>query len=216
MRRPLLAAALLALGPALAAAQSVALSGTLGGKALLVVDGGKPRVLAVGEQHQGVRLLSLAGDDAVVEIGGQRQTLRVGGVPVDFGPASSGGGGGSRIVLPAGAGGHFTGIGQINGKSVRFMVDTGATGVAIGMAQAQGLGLANRPDASLVRLNTANGVVIGQRLRLDSVRIGEVEVGGIDAVITPADMPYVLLGNSFLSRFSMRRDADLLVLDKRF
>ena len=47
------------------------------------------------------------------------------------------------------------------------------------------------------------------------MRIGDVEVFGVNAMILPAEMPFVLLGNSFLSRFSMRRDSNVMKLEKR-
>jgi aspartyl protease family protein len=65
-------------------------------------------------------------------------------------------------------------------------------------------------------MNTANGVAQGYRLNLNSVRIGDVEVYDVDAIVSQQPMPYILLGNSFISRFSMRRDADQMVLEKRF
>ena len=64
--------------------------------------------------------------------------------------------------------------------------------------------------------NTANGVSQGYKLRLQSVRVGDVEVYDIDAIVSPQPMPFVLLGNSFINRFSMRRDADQMVLEKRY
>jgi aspartyl protease family protein len=65
-------------------------------------------------------------------------------------------------------------------------------------------------------MNTANGVVNGWRITLDSVRLGDVSVGGVEAVVTPAPMSYVLLGNSFLGRFQMNRTNDQMILEKRF
>lgn len=65
-------------------------------------------------------------------------------------------------------------------------------------------------------MNTANGVAQGYRLRLDSVRVGDVEVRDIDAIVSQQPMPFVLLGNSFINRFSMRRDAEQMVLERRF
>ena len=65
--------------------QSVALTGVLGSKALLVVDGSAPKAIAVNESHKGVRLLQLNGDAAVVDVKGQRQNLRLGEAPVSLG-----------------------------------------------------------------------------------------------------------------------------------
>ena len=110
--------------------------------------------------------------------------------------------------------GHFVSQGQINGRAMQFMVDTGATTVAIGQPDAERMGL-NYKKGQPVRMSTANGVTQGWRLRLDTVRIGDVQVYGIDAVVTPQPMPYVLLGNSFLTGFQMTRHNDQMVLEKR-
>ena len=63
---------------------------------------------------------------------------------------------------------------------------------------------------------TANGVAQGWRLKLASVRVGDVEVYDVDAIVMPQAMPFVLLGNSFLTRFQMKRDNDQMTLDKRY
>ena len=208
----LLAAGLLA--APLAQAQSVALAGMLGGQALLVVDGGAPRSVAPGQTHRGVKVVSAGNDQAVVEIGGRRHTLRVGESPASVG-ASGPSGTGSRIVLTASSGGHFMGQGAINGRTVQFMVDTGATTVALGVADADRMGL-NYREGQPMRMHTANGTTGAWRVRLASLRLGDVEVYEVDAVVLPQSMPFVLLGNSFLSRFQMRRDNDQMVLERRY
>jgi aspartyl protease family protein len=213
--RPSCLAALAALLFAgVAAAQNVALQGVLGSKALLIVEGAAPKAVAIGDSHNGVKVLSVLGDQAVLEFGGQRHTLRVG-----ESQASVGGGGpasrGTRIVLPAGSGGHFSTQGTINGKAVQFLVDTGATTVAMGLPTAERLGInykAGQPSRSM----TANGVVHTWRVRLASVRIGDVEVYDVEGSVLQADMPIVLLGNTFLTRFQMTRSNDQLVLERRY
>ena len=196
-----------------AQAQSVALAGMLGNKALLVVNGTAPKTVATGETHDGVKVISTSSDQAVVEQNGKRNTLRIGEAPVNMG-ASKSGGKGNRIVLVAGMGGHFMTAGQINGKAVQFMVDTGATSVAMGAQDAERTGI-NFRTGQPVMMSTANGNVQGYRIKLDSVRVGDVEVFGVDAVVTPQPMPYMLLGNSFLTRFQMLRENDQMTLTKR-
>lgn len=203
-----------------ALAQSVALAGTMGTRALVIVDGGPPKSVAAGESHKGVKVLATEGDTAVVEIGGRRQTLRVGEAPASVGGVSGGGSGnatigGDKIVLTAGSGGHFFKQGQINGRSVELMVDTGATSVSIGIEDARRLGL-NYQAGQPVRMSTANGMTMGWRIKLGSVRVGDVEIFDVDGVVSSGSMPFVLLGNSFLSRFQMTRTNDQMVLLKRY
>lgn len=201
-----------------AMAQSVALAGMLGNKALLVVNGAAPKSVAAGEKHMDVKVISTSGDQAVLELNGKRHTLRVGDAPVSVGAGGGTAGAtgrGNRIVLTAGTGGHFFTPGQINGRAVQFMVDTGATGVAMSAADAERAGIKYR-DGQPVQMSTANGVTMGYRVKLGSVRVGDVEVYDIDAVVSPQPMPYMLLGNSFLTRFQMIRENDQMTLVKRF
>jgi aspartyl protease family protein len=196
-----------------AAAQSVALQGMLGSRALLIVDGTSPKTVAPGETHRGVKVVSTSGDEALVEIAGKRHLLRVGDAPASVGTV--GPVRGNRIVLAAGSGGHFMTQGTINGQIVQFMVDTGATSIAMSVSQAERIGL-NYKSGQPAWGSTANGTVPVWRVKLGSVRIGDVEIFDVDASVLPAGMPFVLLGNSFLSRFQMRRDNDQMVLEQRY
>mgnify|MGYP000013970069 CR=1 FL=1 len=214
-RGALIAAALWlasSLASGLAAAQGVVLAGRMGERALLMVDG-QPRTLAAGQTAAGVRFLRWQDEIAVIERDGALYLLRLGSTPsrLGGGPAAAGG---REIVIAAGPGGHFITGGSINGRSVRFMVDTGATVLALGRDEAQRLGL----DLSTARpamSETANGPVAVQRITLTRVRVGDVEVANVEAVVVPATMPYVLLGNSFLTRFQMRRENDVMRLEAR-
>lgn len=206
------AACVLAFGAG-ALAQTVVLSGVLGSKALLVVNGAAPKAVGAGDTYQGVKVLTVTKDQALVEIAGLRHTLLLGETPSRVGQASPADGG-RRVVLTADSGGHFTGQGSVNGKVMQFMVDTGATAVAIGAAEAERMGLDFRKGQPIT-MRTANGNTQGWRIKLPSVRVGDVELHDVDAVITPQAMPYVLLGNSFLSQFQMNRTNDQMVLEKR-
>ncbi len=195
-------------------AQAVALSGMLGNKALLVVDGGEPRSIAPGDTFQGVRVISTQGDTAVLEVAGRRQTLRVGESPVSVGkPIVQGTG--SRVVLSADSQGHFFTPGLVNSRPVQFMIDTGATTIGMSVSDAERIGLQYK-QGQAVQVSTANGIVPGWKVRLSSVRLSDVEVRDIDAVITPISMPFVLLGNSYLTRFQMTRNNQQMVLEKRY
>jgi aspartyl protease family protein len=201
-----------------AQAQTVGLAGMLGNKALLIVDGGPPKTVAPGETHQGVKVISTAGDQAVVELGGKRHALRIGDAPMSVGANGGAGtqaGQGNRIVLTAGSGGHFMTQGQINGKIAQFLVDTGASAVSMSLADAERMGVdykGGRP----IQLTTANGTIPGWQTTLTSVRVGDVEVFNVPAVVAAREMPFILLGNSFLARFQMNRTNEEMVLTRRF
>lgn len=210
-------AAALALAGALeahAATQSVAMTGGMGSKALLVINGAAPRALAAGDVSQGVKVVSVSPEQTVVEIEGRRQTVRLGGAPVRVG-GGGGSSGGSQIALTAVSGGHFITQGSINGRSVDFMVDTGATSVAMGADEARRIGI-KYENGQRIQASTANGVTTAYVVTLAKVRIQDVEVYNVAAVVIPSSMPHILLGNSFLNRFQMRRDNDQLMLTKRF
>jgi len=204
--------ALLAAAPA--QAQGITLAGRMGERALIVLDG-QSLVLGVGQTAGGVKLLRWQGDTAVVEQAGVQFSLRVGAAPARMGGGAAGGGTGPReIVIAAGPGGHFVASGSINGQAVRFLVDTGATLVAVPRGDAERLGLDLR-SARTVLTQTAAGPMPAQLLNLQRVRVGEVELLDVPALVTPASMPFVLLGNSFLTRFQMRRDNDVMRLELR-
>jgi aspartyl protease family protein len=198
----LVAAPWLALMSLAASAQTVSLSGSMGDKALLVING-TPRTLAAGTSFQNVKVISVAPGEAVVEMDGKRSTLTLGGAQVNLGRGDSEGSG-SRIVLTAGSGGHFVTGGSINGKAVSFMVDTGASMVAMSESDAERIGLKYKGGERGIA-NTANGQVPVYRVNLTTVRVGDV----------PMPMPNILLGNSFLTRFQMKRENDVLTLERR-
>jgi len=212
-QRHALAGAALAALCTVAQAQSVTLAGSMGNKALLIIDG-QPHTLAVGQAAAGVTLLQLGEGQATVQQGsGSSTTLRLGGAPARLAggvaPVQA-----MEIVLQAGLGGHFTSSGSINGRPVQFMVDTGATVVALSQTEAERIGL-DYQGAQRAMTHTANGAVPVHRVSLGRVRVGEVELNNVEAIVMPAQMPYVLLGNSFLTRFQMRRDNDVMRLEKR-
>ena len=208
-----LAAAVLLVGAAGAAvAQGVALAGRMGERALLMIDG-QPHTVGVGQQAGGVKLLRWDGDAVVVERGKERFVLTPGASPQRLGGGAAASGG-REIVLNAGPGGHFFATGSINGRSTRFMVDTGATQLAISREEAARLGI-DLSSGKAGLAGTANGTVQVVAVTLRSVRLGDVEVANVGAMVLPMPMPYVLLGNSFLTRFQMRRENDVMRLELR-
>lgn len=193
-------------------AQKVHLTGTADGRALLSIDGSPPRFVGVGQTVMGVKLLQVDQGTATVQVGNERLRLQLGEQPLAV--SSSATGHSRQIVLMADAGGHFTAQGQINGRSVVFLVDTGATVITLGVAQARQIGL-NHTLGQPVQAQTANGTIQGHQVLLSSVRVGNHTSTNVTAVVLPADIPYVLLGNSFLNQFNLRREGAIMTLTPR-
>lgn len=197
-------------GPALAV--DVGLAGVFPGKALLTINGGAPRTVAVGAKtDEGVKVLAVDNDTATIETDGKKRILRV-GQNVASQPAGEGGG---KAVLTADGSGHFLTTGNINGTTVRFLVDTGATMISLGAGDARRIGI----DASKGQrgvTSTANGPALVIHIKLDTVRVGEIVLNNVDALVHQQDMPFALLGMSFLNRMEMQRDGQTMTLRKRY
>lgn len=197
---------------AVAAAAEVSLVGLYAGKALVVIDGGRPRSIPVGSSADGVKLISIEEGAALFEVDGRKQRLRVGQNAVSTG---DGGGGEQTVTLTADPAGHFVTVGSINGASVRMLVDTGATFISMGIADATRANIDYQKGQPAMMM-TANGPARAWQVKLNSVRVGDVALGQVDAVVHEANLPVVLLGMSFLNRMEMRRDGQSMTLKKRY
>ncbi len=193
-----------------AGAPRVALVGQIGNKALLAIGSSQPRAFAIGQSQGPVRLVAFDGSEALVEIDGVRYTLHLG--EPWTGPSS--GSGPAEVVLKVGTNGHFHAEARINGTPLPVIVDTGASFVAVPVAEARRIGLPYA-DGARVALSTANGNTWGYKIRIDTVSVGNISLHGIDAVVQET-LPFTLLGMSFLSRMTMRRDGDTMTLTRRF
>jgi aspartyl protease family protein len=198
-----------------AGAADISVSALFNGKAVVIIDGGKPRTLSAGQSTpEGVKLVSATSEGAVIEFQGKRQTLGVGqGTRVATAPAESSGG---RVILKADGRGHFHTEGWINGVITRFLVDTGATSIAMSSNDARRMGI-SYTQGTRTGARTASGTVVGYAVKLSTVRIGEITLQNVDAYVLEGDSPHTpLLGMSFLNRTQMNRDGDTLTLVRRY
>lgn len=201
-------------------AADISVTALFGGKAQLVIDGGKPRMLSAGQTSpEGVKLISADSSSAVIEFQGKRQSLALGsGMRVGGADLSSGSGGssGASVTLTADERGHYQTLGQVNGGTVTFLVDTGATSIALPSAEARRLGI-NYLNGQRGYTQTANGRAAAYRITLDTVKIGDITLHNVDAVVLEGDgLKIALLGMSFLNRTEMKRDGQVLTLIRRF
>lgn len=184
--------------------------GLAASKAVVSINGGAPRTLSIGQKtDEGVTLLALSPDTATFEIDGKRRTLRMG----QLSQAASRGG--ESATLRADGRGHFMAEGAINGATTRFMVDTGATSIAIPGAEAKRLGISYL-NGQQMAVKTAAGIAPAYRIKLDTVRVGGITLNNVDGVVLERGLEVVLLGMSFLQRTEIRQDGETMVLTKRF
>jgi aspartyl protease family protein len=207
-------ASLLFLLPAAGWTADVSVIGLFPGKAVVVIDGGAPRVLSVGQKPvEGITLISSDRESATFVIDGQKRTLAIGQHQSGAAPAPSS----QSTTLTADSRGHFVVDGQINGGAVRFLVDTGATAISLSSADASRLGIDYR-NGQPGLMGTANGTVTAYQVKLDTVRVGNIVVNNVDAAVLEGSnqMPFALLGMSFLNRMEMKREGQTMVLIRRF
>ncbi|MDD5296495.1 MAG: TIGR02281 family clan AA aspartic protease [Rhodocyclaceae bacterium] len=197
-------------GPVLAA--DVGLVGLFRDRAVLVIDLAPPRTLTVGGPAvQGVKLLAVEEGAAIVEVDGRRQRLAMG--ERIYSAASAPGSG--EVNLTADASGQFLVPGSINGAPVRFLVDTGATLVSLSARDALRAGVNYRGGDPGIS-ETANGPAHVWHVKLDRVTLGGITLTNVDGLVHATDMPFVLLGMSFLNRMEMKRDGNTMTLRRRY
>lgn len=194
-------------------ATNVVATGLFNGKAYLSINGGRARMVQAGETTaDGVKLISANSDGAVVEVNGKRETLNLGqgvGASMPSGTQPS-------LTLSANSLGHFVTVGSINGASITFLVDTGASFISLNAQDARKAGI-NYRNGELGYASTANGVTPVHRVKLDTVKVGDIQLNNVDAVIHEGtNLPIALLGMSFLSRLEMRRGGNTLTLTKQY
>ena len=195
------------------AAERIVLQALFKDKAIITIDGVR-RVLTSGQvSPEGVKLLSTdtQEEQAQIEIDGKPQALKLGVVIASFKPTGKG-----SVTLYNDTNGHFYADGAINGVAVRFVVDTGATTIAISsdVADRAGLDYKKRGRASLAQ--TASGISKMYALTLDTVTVGSITLHNVAAGVLEGSYPSpALLGMSFLGQLDMKRQGEKMELTER-
>lgn len=194
------------------ASPSLEAAGLMRDMAILVIDG-RQEMLRVGQRSRsGVLLLAADAERAIVEVNGQELELRLSGragaqyaEPVD-----------RKVLINSDESGHFRVSGGVDGRTLEFLVDTGATLVAMSSDQAQRIGL-NYRDGEIGRVTTAGGVTEAWFVTLNEVTVGDITVHGVRAAIVKGAFPAeALLGMSFLRNVGLAEDGGVLTLLQRF
>lgn len=194
------------------AAQDIVLQGLFTGKAVLSINGQR-RVMSLGETSpEGVTLLTVDREQVTLEIDGRQQSYTLGAaVSLNFTEADS-----IEEKVFANERGMFMSVGSINGQSVRFLVDTGATTIAMNTKQAKSLGVRYATEGEAATASTASGFVKAYRVRLKTVSLGKIKRQNIEAMVIDGEHPGpVLLGMSFLGGLKVEKAGNTLTLKSR-
>jgi aspartyl protease family protein len=180
-------------------------------KAIVSIDGGKPRTLSVGQTAQGVKLVAADSAGASFDVDGQRRSL-------GMGQSFAGGaqpGARQSVSLTADARGHFAAAGSLNGYPMTFLVDTGATTIAISADEARRIGLDYKAGQAM-GVGTAAGVIPAWRVVFNTVKVGGISVNQVEGMVLETGLGVPLLGMSFLNRMEMKRDGQTMTLTQRY
>jgi aspartyl protease family protein len=188
--------------------------GLFSGKAVLVINSGKPKTLSVGQSStEGVKLLAADSSKAVLEIEGKRKELGMGAAVSVAGSASSAPG---SVVLYADSAGHYFTEGQINGATLKFLMDTGATAISMNSGDAKYAGI-DYKNGNRLQMQTASGVVDAYHVVINTLKLGTVVMHQVDAVVLEGGSPsVVLLGMTALNRLEMKHEGIALTLTKKY
>lgn len=215
---------------------SVSLLAIIGNKVSVSINGGQPKVIGVGQVHQGIKLLGIRNQEATFQLSSDNATrqitLRIGQAPYKINtdtPSDSAKGQSSsqaatsisqqqrrhgEIVLQRAKDDHFYTEATINGKNIHFLVDTGASFVTLSARVAQQLGIDYTKGTSSTS-STANGLITTYRITLHSINIQNVTLYNIEASVIPGLMMEGLLGQSFLRNFKISIKDNQMILQPR-
>ncbi len=192
-------------------ASSVAVVGLFKDKAILRVDGGPPKTLSAGQTVGGVKLISATSESAVIEVDRKRRTLLMGQSFANV-PSSNLK---PTVMLSEDPSGHFFSQGEINGVSVSFLLDTGATSVAIGAQEAKRMNLDYEASAPIM-VGTAAGAEKAWKVMFNTVKVGGISLNMVAGYVLDANVSPALLGMSFLNRTDMKREGQTMTLIQRY
>ena len=197
---------------AVLAVEKIQLQGMFSGKAVINIDG-ENRVLAIGQTSpEGVTLIAIATDSVTLKVGDKTGDYRLGTtIGLDYKVTED-----VEETVYADSDGMFEAVGTINSRTVRFLVDTGASLVAMNRAQAKQLGIRYRLDGEPARVSTASGYEKAYRIKLKSVTLGKIKKYNVDAMIIDGNHPGpILLGMSFLGDLKVEKAGNSLLIKQR-
>jgi aspartyl protease family protein len=182
-------------------------------KAMVNIDD-KQHLLVIGEPAiSGVKLIKASSKYAILDINGKQSKYNLGNrVSASYNKAEK-----KKVQIYRDAANMFRTVGSINGYPVDFLVDTGATSVALNSEHAKRLGIQYKLEGEETIVSTASGKALAYSISLDQVKVGEILLRNIDAVIIEGNSPTVpLLGMSYLGRLKLNNENQYLELEEKY
>jgi len=187
--------------------------GLFSNKAVMMINGGKPQTLSVGQMVDGVKLMAADSSSATLLIEGKTTQLGM-GQAASVGEASANSN--ASVTLYASAGGHFVSECKINGAALKFLIDTGATTVALNSGDAK-FAKIDYKKGEPVLVSTANGVVTAYRVTIANLKIGNITLSQVEGSVLEGGFPsVVLMGMSALNRMDVRHQGSTMTLTKKY
>jgi len=212
-RRIVLIIAGLFLSGNVSAETQVNIVGLFSNMAVVMVNGSKPKTLSIGQSIDGVKLLAADSQSATLLIEGKTKKLEM-GQALSMGDSSASSS--PSVTLYADAQGHFVSECKINGAPLRFLLDTGATTVALNSGDAK-FAKIDYKRGEPVQVSTANGVVTAYRITISHLQIGGITLHQVQGSVLEGGSPsVVLLGMSALNRLDMKRQDIMMTLTKKY
>ncbi|MCW8956334.1 MAG: TIGR02281 family clan AA aspartic protease [Gammaproteobacteria bacterium] len=196
-----------------AAIDQIEVQALFAGKAVIMIDGNR-RTLAVGDTSpEGVHVVAADSKSVILEIDGEQKTYPIGNsITMSYQKPKS-----VKEQIFVNSYGMYKTHGSINGQSVRFLVDTGATSVAMSEVAAKRLGIAYRLDGQPTQTSTASGIAKAWRIKLKTITVGSLKQRQIDAVVIEGNHPSeILLGMTFLERLTVEKEAGVMTLEQKY
>lgn len=189
---------------------SIHVEGLMNNMAVLKINGSQ-KILRVGQTSQGVKLISADAKQAVILVNGQKKFLGLSGhISGQYQAPKK-----ATVSILQNEGQYLT-SGSINGRPVRFLVDTGATSISMSMDDAQRLGIPvdrSKP----VYVGTAGGRVIGYPVTLDLVKVGALKASYIRGIVLESGFTgEILLGMTFLEHVNIKHEKGFMILEQNF
>jgi aspartyl protease family protein len=192
------------------AVENIQVQGLFSKKVVVLVDGQR-HIVAVGKvSPEGVKVVSVDSNGAVLEVDGQRKRYNLGStVLTTFSQPK-------KQQEFKNSGGMYMTYGNINGRSVRFLIDTGASAIAMNTTQAKHLGIRYDKYGVSSSVSTASGFAKAFLVKLKSVSVGDITQTNVEAFVIDGDHPGpILLGMTFLGRLSVEHSGNAMTLTQK-